>query len=105
MKILIAAAMFFHCYSPWALTIRGSPSCGAWVVARQADSWPARANEAWLVGYLSGIAWGVGKDALLNTDNASIFLYTDNYCRNNPLQDSDDAANTLFRELVIKKRL
>lgn len=45
------------------------------------------------------------KDILKGTDNASIFLWFDNYCQANPLKNMIDGADSLFDELVKQKKL
>jgi hypothetical protein len=105
MNKLIAILVLIYCSSVAAIEVRGASSCGAWVSSRQANNLAARSNELWMVAYLSGLSSGLGKDGLRGTDNASIFLFVDNYCRNNPLKDIDDAAHAVFRELLAKNKL
>ena len=51
-------------------------------------------------GYLSGRAGVSGGDFLKGTDNDSIFLWLDNYCRANPQMDLEQAGIDLARELM-----
>ena len=88
-----------------ALQIRGFTSCGTWVKETQEDGWGIVTSRMWLLGYLSGKASGSGKDVLRGTDNDSIFLWVDNYCKANPLKDIGDAGAALFSELAKKKGL
>lgn len=88
-----------------ALVIRGAPSCGVWIKERADDKLETIANNVWLLGFLSGMAVKSGKDILKGTDNPSIFLWVDNYCRANPLKTPGDAGDALFEELVKQKRL
>lgn len=85
------------------LETRGSRSCGTWVDLRKENSSVTKASEAWLVGYLSGIVAATGKDALRGTDNSSLFLWMDNYCRSNPLSQLFEGGDKLFIELAKKK--
>ena len=107
-KILLRTLLLFVMLSvtapSWAVTIRGMPSCGAWVKDREnkASGWPAMTNKTWLIGYLSGLSSGLGVEFWRkggNTlDNESAYLWMDNYCRANPLKDTQDGADALFHE-------
>lgn len=88
-----------------AIEVAAHFSCGDWVQERKIDSARQILFRRWILGYLSGLASGLGKDILKGTGNESIYLWIDNFCQANPLKDSDDAANELFRELVKVKRL
>lgn len=82
---------------------RQSPSCGEWVVHREKSDTLALANASWLLGYLSGMAIGSGKDYLAGSENSSLYKWMDNYCRKNPLRDLSSGANALAAELSGKK--
>jgi hypothetical protein len=84
------------------VTTRGGPSCGEWVQDRRANGTPDTANGFWLLGYMSGLASGMGKDILQRTDAASIYLWMDNYCKANPLNKVGQGGNTLSDELAQK---
>ena len=86
-----------------AVQIRGARSCGVWI--KDKATLQNSINEAWVVGYLSGLAMGLDKDAILGTDNESISLWIDNYCRANPLKDIGTASTTLFFQLINQKKL
>ena len=60
-------------------------------------------NEAWFVGFLSGMAFESNKDLLKGTDNASITLWVTNYCQKNPLKSLSQAADELADELAKKR--
>jgi hypothetical protein len=90
-----------------AVDIRGSRSCGKWVEEkRMANSMnemnriPVLITQSWFLGYLSGRADESGKNILKGTDNESIFLWLDNYCRANPDKNLDTAGLALARELM-----
>ena len=95
---LLAISMAAHANE---VEVRGSRSCGTWIQDRQdRRTGEASADEAWLVGYLSGIALaGSHGDFLVAIDNASLFLWVDNYCRANPLKSTGTAGKTLAHEL------
>lgn len=86
----------------------GARSCGDWLKYKptgEDKAWPRMVAESWLVGYLSGIAVGVGKDALKGASASSLFVWMDNYCQANPLDDIDDGGNKLYFELAKRKGL
>ena len=87
------------------LRVRGMAPCGQWVRERNEDGYNTVVDQRGLVGFLSGLVIGSNKDVLNGTDNASIFLWMDNYCRKTPLSHSYEGALELFRELVKKKNL
>src|SRR5437879_4113822 len=100
--MLIAMALVLFGEMALAVQVRGSRSCGIWVKDREDGRRTGRMsgstlNNTWLVGYLSGLAFGAGKEFwgkanANNLDNESVFLWMDNYCRANPLKDIDDGA-------------
>jgi hypothetical protein len=100
LALVISATVFAQ-----AITIRGASSCGVWIKERQEKKIPTLTNERWLVGYLSGLARALNKDIVNGTDNASIFLWMDNYCQKKPLNDIADGAEDLSRELAKQKDL
>ena len=84
-----------------AVTIKGAQSCGVWVQDREAKN---IAVQAWLIGYLSGVAVATQQDFLHGKDLPSLSLWVDNFCRANPLKDVEDAASVLGKELMKQKR-
>lgn len=99
--LILSSASLVHAVT---IEIRGGASCGQWTESRLQD-WAAIGNQRWLVGYLSGLAAAYRKDILRGTDNPSIFLWMDNYCRANPLKRIDNGGDLLYRELVRQKNL
>jgi hypothetical protein len=88
------------------VTTRGARSCGEWVTNREnKGSSLSFSSENWVTGFLSGYAAYSNKDILKGTDNESIFLWVDNYCHKNPLEYTDSASGTLFKELLKQKGL
>lgn len=82
---------------------RHAPSCGEWIVHREKSDTLALGNASWLLGYLSGMAVGSGKNYFGGTENSSIYKWMDNYCRKNPLRDLGSGGNALAAELAAKK--
>ena len=98
--------------SAWssAAESRGSRSCSKWLEERrQAESKedlnkiPILISKSWFLGYLSGRASRSAQDWLKGTDNESIFLWLDNYCRDQPQQDLESGALVLERALTQRK--
>lgn len=78
----------------------GSISCGAWSAARRDRV--AQATEQWLLGFLTGVAYGSmaasGPNPLAFTDPEGAWAWIDNYCREHPIEDVTRAAVMLTRE-------
>jgi hypothetical protein len=69
-------------------------SCGAWMSS--ANNPPVRAQYySWFRGFVSGYNWGNPNNQVLRhmPDLATLSLYVDKYCREQPLQSFDWAAN------------
>lgn len=99
--ICIASTLWGTAHQATALEVRGFRSCGKWISERAASD--SSYATTWLVGYMSGIAMGAEIDILAGTDNQSIYLWMDNYCRANPLKDTSDGGVELTIELMKKK--
>jgi hypothetical protein len=87
------------------IEIRGVPSCGDWVQEHSVKSLSALRQEGWFLGFVSGLATGLEKNFLAGTDNASLFLWMNNYCNANPLKDIEDGTNVLYFELKKQKNI
>lgn len=80
---------------------QGGKSCGTWAEDRKEGSVITFTNQAWVLGYLSAAnSYGYEKDILKSSDNAELFGWIDNYCKQYPLKDIDDASNALIRVLI-----
>ena len=96
------AAVVFAIWVPltYGYTTFGKPDCGRWI------NQPDDLYKAWLTGYLSGIntvASGNSYDPLDQLSSAEqAYLWMDNYCRANPLNDVGAGAVKLYRELQSK---
>lgn len=85
-----------------SLTYMGAKSCGEWVKRRAEKGWPAIVLGHWVTGFLSGIAVGNNNDILKGAEGESLMLWMDNYCQDNPLDDTWDAAQQLANQLSRK---
>ncbi len=85
-------------------TAFGIPDCGEWVRS-QTTGTQKHSDRAWLLGFLSGLNQDdVYKDALDKVSSAAqIYLWMDNYCKNNPLEKVSKGAFKLYGELLFKK--
>lgn len=86
-----------------ALSTVGDRSCGKWS-ARKQNPYTEASSEAWLMGYMTGLAIASEKDVLADTDGESMILWMDNYCRTHPLDLVGTGGATLFFELMGRKR-
>ncbi len=88
------------------VSIRGARDCGKWAVYRQTEpnSFTTAAVENWLTGFIGGLATGYNNEFWnrggREISNAQVFIWMDNYCRENPLKDIVDGAMLLFNEVV-----
>ncbi len=87
-----------------AVEMAGPMSCGVWI-EKQKNKINYNIGQAWLLGYLSGIAIISEKDILKGTDNLSLFLWIDNYCQKFPLRHTSNAGDALAIELAKQKGL
>jgi len=78
-------------------------SCGEWVKARHEKGLETVIKTNWLWGFLSGMSVGRGNDVLKISEVESYYLWMDNYCIANPLEDIADGAIALHVELVKKR--
>jgi len=109
MALLAGCLLSFNLFAS-AVEIRGARTCGKWIDEKstansvhEMNRIPILITRSWFLGYLSGRADQSGKNFLKGTDNESIFLWLDNYCRANPNQTLDSGAAALSRELMQMK--
>ena len=79
-------------------SVRGAPSCGEWVAQRKKADTLALANANWLLGYLSGLGAGSGRNVLAGRDNAAVFAAMDKYCREHPFKDAAAGGAAMLEE-------
>ena len=90
-----------------AVLTTGVVGCGKWIAAseRKASDRFLLFYQGWVLGFLNGSAVQTNKDILKNTDNESLYLWIDNYCRANPLKSLVDGSDDLFEALKKQKGL
>jgi hypothetical protein len=85
-----------------ALTMQGIPNCADWLQLR--SSGRAVEATAWLLGFLSGVSLGTGKEFWDVPTKAiapnQAYLWMDNYCQGNPLSNTGEGATALFRQVT-----
>ncbi len=84
------------------ITLGMPDTCGAWVHEREIKSPLNSYYEGWMLGFMSGVAQMSGTDFLKVTDNKSIYLWMDNYCKSHPLKNVVSGASDLTLELIKK---
>lgn len=106
-KVIATIILSIITVNAQAVITMGSRGCGDWVKEHEITSPSIRsvAQESWLVGFLSGLAFESDLDLLKNEDAESLFLYVTNHCRANPLNNTTDAGYELFKALAKKKGL
>ncbi|MFT5717703.1 MAG: hypothetical protein ACI9T7_001899 [Oleiphilaceae bacterium] len=100
MFIVLASISSFAMAADFLLV--GNGSCGQWVETRKNSL--SNQTEAWLAGYLTCLVSGTGYDVLVSRDAASMYLWMDKYCAENPLNQVALGANDLFSELKYKPK-
>jgi hypothetical protein len=107
MKKAYLAALFFvvaigFSANSSAVTVKGMISCRVWLKNHAAKVAPSSmlADNAWLVGYLSGVAVARNIDFLKGVDDSTIQTWMHNYCSSHPSDLVGYAADALSVELV-----
>jgi hypothetical protein len=99
--LLIYLILPTQCFAGAASVI--AKTCETWNQHIQADDSSAIVDEAWLIGYLSGISTSADIDFIKMIDTDSIKSWVDNYCQAHPLKLLEDAGQTLAQELMERK--
>lgn len=107
----IARKLIFLCVLSTASNIFSAPTidaigarqCSDWIQVRKEGGWASINSESWLVGYLSGMASATGRDVLTGVDAKAIHIWADNYCQQNPLDNTTHVGVKLFYELSRRK--
>lgn len=112
MKKVLLVALFFSFAIVFsansnAVTVKGMKICGAWLKSHAGQPSPslrAVADNAWLDGYLSGVAVARNIDFLKGVDEDTIHTWMNNYCRSHPSDLIGYGADALSVELVKRMR-
>ena len=72
--------------------------CGTWTTQRTTHDPALHTTEAWVIGFVSGLAAGNPKaDLLANLDAKGVLDGMDRYCNDNPGADLADAAEHVVK--------
>ena len=105
----IGIAIWSLALSASATQVYGASDCGVWIGAKT-EPMSRRAQELWLVGYLSGLNVVHDREGHMPRDPLGrlgsmpqVFLWMDNYCQANPLKWIVQGADKLWVELTTDK--
>jgi hypothetical protein len=104
-RLLIAVATWATLQSaalPQTIVVRGNIDCAQWLEARQAKT--SAAYEGFVVGVVDGLSAGSGVSLWDNQQGFSIsndqaFLWSDEYCRKNPLKHVFEGLTVFANEV------
>jgi hypothetical protein len=85
-SVVIAALAMLAAVAPASAHLvetRGAASCETWLKERPNN---AKLHESWLLGFLSGVSQEADIHFPKAMDNAALFKWMDDYCRQNPRQ-------------------
>jgi len=80
--------------------VRQPAGCGSWLQARERRTAYTVAYETWVTGFLSGAAFVENTSYLSNREDAGLYLWVGNYCRQNPLESIFQATDALRKHLI-----
>jgi hypothetical protein len=78
-----------------------SPDCAQWLQYRQTKQ--SEMHEAYVVGLINGMSMGSGVSIWSETGKPTkeqLFYWLDEYCRNNPLKDTSEAAAAFANQVT-----
>ncbi len=108
-KLLIAVLCVAGMSNANAFDTLGMPNCGRWIKNKEnskpnSPTWQDVVNNAWLMGYLSGLNADERKgNFLAKASGEQLTLWMENYCKAHPLNDLADGSQALASELMKKK--
>ncbi len=78
----------------------GNISCGQWTESKEADGSLHKTRKQWVLGYLSAYSRWVDKSDVVKTnDGYGATAWIDNFCRDNPFEYMNEAAEQLIYAL------
>ena len=109
-RLALIVAMTLVSTGAWGYNIKGvgNDSCGSFVSVKQTKEADYYVYMHWVTGFITGgnVERGRngGNDSIGDgLDAEFIELWLENYCRANPLNDLDQAADALVNELISKE--
>lgn len=91
--VLLVAPSFAQAH---IVASRGAVTCETWTKQRPGN---AKAAEAWLLGYLSGLAQERDRDLPNVMDDGALFRWMDDFCRSHPRYTTAEAGVKLMSKL------
>jgi hypothetical protein len=82
-----------------AESLKDPPTCGQWMSQYNKNNTWDLSNKNWLVGFLSGMAFSSQKKILWGVNDTAIFHSVYIYCKANPDETIDFAAEEFYLEL------
>jgi hypothetical protein len=98
-KIILVVAVMTFTPAHAQIATMGAHSCGQWVAVSAENSVETLNARNWLIGYMSGIAIGSGRNILNGVDPETIYEWMDNYCRENPSSNTANGGTDLYFQL------
>ena len=98
-SVVIAALAILAAVAParaHLVETRGAASCETWLKERPNN---AKLHESWLLGFLSGVSQEADIHFPKVMDNAALFKWMDDYCRQNPRQSIQMGGYMLMGKL------
>ena len=95
-KIILVLAVITFTPVHAHIATMGAHSCGQWVAVSKENSAEMLSVRNWLVGYMSGLAIGSARNILNGVDPELIYLWMDDYCRENPSSNTAAGGTDLF---------
>ena len=100
LKEIIAGLLFALCALPAVhaqrIWVPGAVDCAQWIDARQNNR---ISEQAWLVGFMGGMAYGREINFIEGTKPEQMLLWMDKYCADNPLDSVALGSHKLAAEL------
>lgn len=81
-----------------AYTVKGGVTCQG-VIEEDARAEYRNMNKWWLLGYISARNFENNADVGANVESDALYGLALGYCKSNPAQDWDDAAQNLYKSL------
>jgi hypothetical protein len=97
-------------HRPIAPKVRDAPSCAEWAKysaaqAGSADKSTQSSQQAWLIGYLAGLAAATETEIPAKISNETLYAWMDHYCSENPQAMVSNGAGMLVLGLKEKGSL
>lgn len=97
-------------HRPGAPKVRDAPSCADWTKysaaqAGSADKSTQSSQQAWLIGYLAGLAAATETEIPAKISNETLYAWMDHFCSENPQSMVNNGAGMLVFGLKEKGTL